>query len=498
MHLEEQQETIDELRKNISEKAAQIINIQKCLEKSNTELQEKIPVLPEEQELLHNVKEVSDTQGTMDEVELLEKQSKTKGSVTPACTEIERIELTEKLPESHEETKSLTEERDNLQKINEAVQVGQDQQQEDIRETLAKDSLKIQDPQDKQDQSFNVKEKDEEAEEILSELELLQEQLEAREAALPRAGMESLEMAEGLREVLQSETYQLKENMREMTAMHLETKEELKVARCHLKEQEETIDKLRMNLSERETELSSLRKELEKTNNELQKKIQELHEKQEQFISTKEITEMQEKMSELEQLKEQLKVKDSSLRSIESERLKLTEKLQESQDKIKIIIKERDKLKSVQEILQMERDQLKENIKEAVAEEYQQISMRNISKKTDQKSNIERDAENSDAESQEKIPELQEKEHQLLMMKAVSETQEKICDVEYFKNKFEAQKSILENTEMENVRLTQRLHENLEEMRSVIKERDDLRNMEETLKVERDQLEENLRETVIR
>ncbi|XP_045840350.1 centromere-associated protein E isoform X2 [Meles meles] len=463
------------------------------------EIEATIPVLHEEQELLCNVKEVSDTQGTMDEVELLEKQSKTKESVTPACTEIESIELTKKLPESHEETKSLTEKRDNLQTIKEAVQVGQNQQQEDIRETLAKDSLKIQDPQDKQDQSFNVKEKDEEAKEILSELELPQEQLEAGEAALPREGMERLEMVEGLREVLQSETHQLKENMREMTAMHMETEEELKVARCHLKEQEETIDKLRMNLSKRETELSSLQKELDTTNDELQKKIQELHEKQEQFISTKEITEMQEKMSELEQLKEQLKVKDSSLQSIESERLKLTEKLQESQDKIKIIVKERDELKRVQEILQMERDQLKENIKEAVAEEYQQtISMRNISKKTDQKANIERDEENSDAESQEKIPELQEKEQQLLMMKAVHETQEKICDVEYFKNKFEAEKSILENTEMENVRLTQRLHENLEEMRSVIKERDDLRRMEETLKVERDQLEKNLRETAIR
>lgn len=64
-----------------------------------------------------------------------------------------------------------------------------------------------------------MKEKYEEAEEILSELELPQEQLEAREAALPRAGVERLEMAEGLREVLQSETHQLKENMREMTAM---------------------------------------------------------------------------------------------------------------------------------------------------------------------------------------------------------------------------------------------------------------------------------------
>ncbi|XP_040481397.1 centromere-associated protein E isoform X1 [Ursus maritimus] len=462
VHLKEQQETIDELRKNISEKTVQIISIQKDLDKSNTELQEKIPVLREEQELLPNVKEVSDTRGTVDEVELLEKQSKTKDgfivSLTPAC--IERIELTEKLPESHEETKYLTEERDNLQTIKEAVQVRQDQLQEDIREALAN----IQEPQDTQDQSFNVKEKGDEAEETLSERAQLQEQLQAREAALPWVGGERLQMAERLREALPSETHQLKENMREMTAKHLETEEELKVARCHLKEQEETIDKLRVNLSEREMELSRLRKELGTTNDELQKKIQELHEKQEQFISTKEIIETQEKMSELEQLKEQLKVKDSSLQSIESERLKLTEKLQESQDKIKIIIKERDELKRMQEFLQMERHQLKENIKEAVTE----------------------------------IQELQEKEHQLLKMKAVNETQEEICDMEYFKNQFEAQKSTLENIEMENVRLTQRLHENLEEMKSVTKGRDDLRSIEETLKVERDQLEENLRETVFR
>ncbi|EFB13438.1 hypothetical protein PANDA_022330, partial [Ailuropoda melanoleuca] len=153
----------------------------------------------------------------------------------------------------------------------------------------------------------------------------------------------------------------------------------------------------------------------------------------------------------------------------------------------------------MQEFLQMERHQLKENIKEAVTEEHQQtISTRNIPKETDQEANIERDVENSDAESQEKIQELREKEHQLLKMNAVNETQEKIWDMEYFKNQFEAQKSTLENIEMENVRLTQRLHENLEEMKSVTKERDDLKSIEETLKVERDQLEENLRETVIR
>uniref|UniRef100_A0A667G8V5 Centromere-associated protein E n=1 Tax=Lynx canadensis TaxID=61383 RepID=A0A667G8V5_LYNCA len=480
MHLKEQQETIDELRRNISEKTAQMINIQNDLEKSNTELQEKIPVLHEEQELLPNVKEVSSTQETGDELELLRKQSKTKDSMTPACIEMEKLGLTEKLPESHDEIKSLTDERDNLRMRKEAVRAGQDQLKEDIRETLAK----IREAQDKQERSFNMEEKDGAPEKMMSEMEQLKEQLKATESALQRMDVEKLEMSERLQEsrdelkcitkerdnkqrlqeVLQSESNQLKENMREIIAKHLETEEELKVAHRHMKEQEETIEKLRVNLSETENELSSLQKELEITNDELQKKIQELHAKQEQFITTKEISETQEKMSALEQLKEQLKVKDSSLQSIESERLQLTEKLKESQDKIKIIIKERDELKRMQEALQMERDQLKKNIKEIVTE----------------------------------MQELQQKEHQLLKMKPVNETQEKMCEIEYLKNQFEAQKSTLENIEKENVRLTQRLHENLEEMRCVTKERDDLRSVEETLKVERDQLQENLRETVMR
>lgn len=74
------------------------------------------------------------------------------------------------------------------------------------------------------------------------------------------------------------------------------------------------------------------------------------------------------KRSELEQFKEQLKAKDSSLQRTESERLKLTEKLEASQE-VKTVIKERDELERVQEALQKERHQLKENTKETVAEE---------------------------------------------------------------------------------------------------------------------------------
>uniref|UniRef100_A0A8B9WLG0 Centromere-associated protein E n=1 Tax=Bos mutus grunniens TaxID=30521 RepID=A0A8B9WLG0_BOSMU len=377
LHLQEHQETIEELRRTISEKTAQIVNIQKNLEKSGTELQEKV-LLHEERELLPNVKEITDseTKKLMNEIEQLKEPFKDAALLK---LEMEKLELSERLQESHDEVKAVAKERADLQR---------------------------------------------------------------------------------LQEFLQSEKSQLQENLREMTAKQLETEEKLKVAHCHLKEQEEIIGKLRVDLSKRETEISHIQQELETTNDKLQKKTQELYEKQ--FITVKEISETQEKMSELEQLKEHLKAKDSSLQRKESERLKLTEKLQGSQEELKTIIKEGDELERVQEALQKETDQLKENTKEIVAD----------------------------------IQELQEEEHQLLEMKDVSETWEKICEMENLKKQLEAQKSTLENTEWENIKLTQRLNENIAEIRSVTKERDDLRNMEETLKVEIDQLKENLRETM--
>nr|XP_012634447.1 centromere-associated protein E isoform X3 [Microcebus murinus] len=423
MHLKEHQETIDVLRRSISEKIAQIISIQQDLEKSKTGLQEKIPELHEEQELFPNVKVVSKSQETINELELLKEQSTTKDSTTL-----------------------------------------------------------IQESQDKHEQSFNMKE-DNETTKIKNEMEQLKEEFKAKDSALLRIEMEKLNLSkrlpesydevnsvakerndlQRLQEVLQSERDQLKENIQEIVAKHPEVEEELKVAHCCLKEQEETTDKLRVNLSERDTEVSHIQNKLETTNDELQKKIPELHEKQEQLTSVKEISEIEGKMSELEQFKEYLKAKDSALQNLEDDRLKLAEKLQESQEEIKSMIKERDELKRVQEALQMERDQLKEHIKEIAT----------------------------------KMQELQEKD-QFLKMKAVSEAWEETHEMEHLKKQFEAQKLTLENTKMENVKLTQRLHENLEAMKSVTKERDDLRSAEETLKVEGDQLKEDLRETIIR
>ncbi|XP_055290932.1 centromere-associated protein E isoform X2 [Moschus berezovskii] len=506
----------------LSRTCEKLSEVQEKLKEKSQQLQEK------QQQLLSVQEEMSEMQKKMNEMENLRSELKNQ-ELTLERIKIEKIELAQKLHENCEEMKFITKERNDLKKLQESFEVERNKLKEHIREIEAtgvetKEELqmahmhlkehqetieelrrnisektaqiiniqknleksgtelqeKIQAPQDKGEQSLNMKEKDSETKKIMNEMEQLKEPF--KDSALLKLEMEKLELSESLQEShnevksvakeraelqrlqesLQSEKNQLQENLREMAAKQLETEEKLKLAHCHLKEQEEIIGKLRVHLSKRETEISHIQQELETANEKLQKKTQELYEKQ--FITVKEISETQEKINELEQLKEHLKAKDSSLQRKESEKLKLTEKFEASQKELKTIIKEGDELERVQEALQKETDQLEENTKEIVAD----------------------------------IQELQEEEHQLLEMKNVSETWEKICEMENLKKQLEAQKSTLENTEWENIKLTQRLNENIAEIRSVTKERDDLRNMEETLKVEIDQLKENLRETTSR
>lgn len=81
-------------------------------------------------------------------------------------------------------------------------------------------------------------------------------------------------------------------------------------------------------------------------------------------------------------------------------------------------------------------------------------------------------------------------------MKTVNETQGNRCEVDLLKERLEAQKSSLEKVEMQNVNLTQRLHETLEEMKCIAKERAELWSVKERLTGERDQLKKSLEETV--
>lgn len=98
-----------------------------------------------------------------------------------------------------------------------------------------------------------------------------------------------------------------------------------------------------------------------------------------------------------------------------------------------------------------------------------------------------------------KIQELQRKELQLLKMKEdVSKTHKKVNEMKQLKKQFEAQSLSMQSVEMDNLHLTKKLYESLEEIRIVAKERDELRQIKESLKMERDQCREKLRDLIAR
>lgn len=93
-----------------------------------------------------------------------------------------------------------------------------------------------------------------------------------------------------------------------------------------------------------------------------------------------------------------------------------------------------------------------------------------------------------------KIQELQKKELQFLKMKEdVNKTHKIINKLEHLKQQFEAQNLSMQSVEMDNLYLTKKLHKSLEEIRILAKERDELRKIKESLKMERDQFREILR-----
>ena len=72
--------------------------------------------------------------------------------------------------------------------------------------------------------------------------------------------------------------------------------------------------------------------------------------------------------------------------------------------------------------------------------------------------------------------------------------QEKANEIENLKNELRNQELTLERIEMEKLDLAQKLHENYEEMKSITKERNDLKELQESFEIEREKLKGYVRE----
>ncbi|XP_038167396.1 centromere-associated protein E isoform X1 [Arvicola amphibius] len=515
--LEEQEKTNDTLRAGLSQKETELSGIRAQLESTTDELERKVQELCEKQEQL-NIKETNEAQAKMNELDEVKALLLAKDSALQRL-ESDRLQLTAELEGSQEEVRTLTKERDELKRAQEALRVESEQQREAMKEIGAK----LQELEDREHECLAMKTVSE-TQGSGHEVECLTKQLNAQNAALERVEMQNVTLTQRLhatldemgsvtkeRDELRSmeerltvERDQLEENLKETVTRGLEKEEELRVARVHLQEHQETISKLRESVSDKVDELSCIQGDLVHTHAVLEAKSQELQEKARQLSQVQ--AELGERMDQMEQLKKQLGSQSSTLENIEIEKLKLTQQVYENLEEIRIVTKENDDLKIMDEALRVERDQLKKSLQQMEAsdlekqeklriahmdlKEHQETIDRlrgSVSKKTDEVSNMKMELENANTKLQEKIQELKANELQLLTLKGeATETQKQL----------KQQGLTLSKIEMENLNLAQKLHENLEEMKSVIKERDNLKRMEEMLKMERDQLKENLRDSM--
>ncbi|GAB1295424.1 Centromere-associated protein E [Apodemus speciosus] len=518
--LKEQENKTDTLIMSLSQKEAELLTMRGQLESTTAELERRVQELCEKQEQL-NLKETSEAQGRKDELEQVRALLLAKDTALQSV-ERDRLRLSKQLEESQEELKLLIKEREELRRTQEALHVESERQKESIKEMGAK----LQELQDKEYECLAMNTVNETQGNNRCEVDLLKEQLEAQKSSLEKVEMQNVNLTQRLHETLEEmrcvakeraelwsveerltgERDQLKKSLEETVTKGLEKEEELRVAHMHLQEHQETINKLRKMVSDYTDEISHTQGDLKHTNAVLEAQSQELHEKEHQLSQVK--ADLRETMDQMEQLKKQLEAQNLTLESIEKEKLKLTQQLNENLKEITLVTKENEGLKIMDEALREEQDQLRKSLRETEAsdlekEEKLRIAHMNLkehqetidrlmgtmSKKTKEVSDMKMELETANIKLQEKVEELKASELHLLKVKA---------DAGEAQKQLQEQGLTLSKIEMENLNLAHKIHQNLEEIKSLIKERDDLRRIEETLRTERDQLKDSLREAVVK
>ncbi|XP_049642493.1 centromere-associated protein E [Suncus etruscus] len=419
----------------------------------------------------------------------------------------------EHLKGQQEELEAAQEHLKGQQEELEAAQAHLKGQQEELE--AAREHLKEQQKQLEAAQE-HLKGQQEELEAAREHLKEQQKQLEAAQEHL-KGQQEELEAAQGhlkgKQETLESLRKLLSEQSGELTSVRAELEtscaalrsqaqerqKELEAACEHLKEQQEAVESLKTLLSEQSGELANVRAELETSNTRLQEKTQELRASEHQLCQLwEDVSEMEKQLLEMKQLRKQLKEQGLSFNKLELENLNLAQQLHENLQDTKALTKERDELR-------LDRDQLQERLQasttrhleieqelgatqarlKAHQETIQKLGQK-VSEKSSQISDIQEDFEKSEDELQRKIQDLQKNQLQLLKMKEhVDRTHKTVNAVQQLMRHSEAPGMALPSVEMENLLLTQRLHDSQEELRAIAQERDELRRMKENLEADR-------------
>ncbi|XP_050751995.1 centromere-associated protein E [Gymnogyps californianus] len=465
---------IDILSKEAQESKTTLEEVKLELSSKMKELEEKTA---EHKQLLEVREDFIRTQQKLNEMERLKEQEKiTELRLEAKDSEIQAV--LQQLTECREEIKTLTQERDYLKQKGESLQAETDQLKEDIKDTVSMNILAHEELRNTQ-----------------SSLKQSQDTVKKLEKNISEKESEILSVEEALGKTIK----ELEIRISQMT-------EEIKIITSER-------DQLAEEKSEnncRESDQVQVQKEqiffLTQENNPLQDKLDSLHSKKEEYGEGTLIPQIREKSieEELFLLREELSQAQRKLHEMEevkanecqreSEKMGRTDFIPKSHDcqGVSALTERDDNLKMQLDNLQNERDQLRETVQET------------ISMNSEMQEEL-RCAHNSLRQHQETIVELKaslsEKENQLLKaQEALKETtdqlQQKLTEVtENLTHVSSEYGKLLAEKEQNEKTMNERICQQLEKITLLNQEKDELQQMLETCKAERDQLEADCRES---
>ncbi|XP_069097594.1 centromere-associated protein E isoform X2 [Pleurodeles waltl] len=435
-----------------------------------------------------NVEQETDIQERISS-EMQQLEEHIKGSESPLKAENEKCEVGNQLHPLERAVVAVTEDKPEWQLMQESLKAERDQLKEDVQRKIEQLSYLGEELQQKsQEKEHIVLEKTELQQKLTSEVLQLKEQLGASDAALKTLEGEKCVVMQQFRDLQEANTT-FAQQRHELQQVH----ESLKTERDQLK------DDVRKNFEQ----LSSLAEEL-------QQKTQE----NEHIVLEK--TELQHRLtSEVQQLEEQLKASNSALKTLEDEKVKVVQQLQDLQQAAATFTQEKRGLQQMQDSLKAERDELKDalekNIEQLVGvkdelrmtqesfeqqkylidELQEQISHSSLAIQNTAGIQITSPVEEKLSALMEELKQKKNEKEQVLLEKKEKE-QRLSYEMKQLEERLNASESKLEAVEREKCAAVQKLEELQKFADDTTEEKNELERIHGTLRVEQDHLVEDV------
>ncbi|XP_061441502.1 centromere-associated protein E isoform X2 [Rhineura floridana] len=438
----------------------------------------------EQEKFLDMKKQLDEAHQKLSETEQLKDQLKAWASKMEA-EETEKQTIAQRLQDSEEEIRALTQERDDLKQKQEALKQERDQFKEDIQETV---SMNIESQEELRNAHNSLKQRQKQIKE-------LEETIVAKESQISHVEALGITIEEQKQQILKLtedlEHFSMTKNLLtegDSEEIMLEENNKLRL----MKEQIFSLEREKTVLQQQLNSLQEEKNWFLESNQLLSSKIQELQTgitEQDGPCMKEQLCQALEKLSEMEQLRGQLKASASRIEEVVMDKMTIAQKLQGHEKAMKALIQERDDLRERLDALQVERGRIKERIEGETAQKLHEHeeAMRTLTQERDDLKErwdavqMERDhiKEETEADLAQKLH-----EHEEAMRTLIQERDDLRARLDALQMERDL---IKEGIERE---VAQKLHEHEEAMRALTQERDNLKDRWDAVQMERDHIKE--------